>query len=341
MRQRWRSMTCLAAAAMLALAVAPPGRAVAAEPATCNGAPAPWMEPTRPAPERADLAIGQMTLDEKISMLGSVRDATHFRETLPIARLCLPGLRMNNGSAGVSTGGPTQFPATALPSPIGLAATWDPKLAERYGYVGGRETRDQGRDLLEGPAVDLARVPVNGRTFEGYGEDPRLASEITVGTVKGIQSQDVIANVKHYAANNQETDRNSINEIIDERTLREIYLPAYEAGVKRGRSGSVMCAKNKVNGEFSCHHKTLLTDVLRGEWKFPGFVVSDFDSCHNTPDCINNETEFELPQSKYFSVAALTAAVNAGQVTVATIDEAVRRIFTTMIRFGVFDRPRT
>jgi beta-glucosidase len=298
------------------------------------------MDRSRSPQERARLVIAQLTLDEKIQMLGSLRDDRYFRETPPIPRVCVPALRMNNGSAGVSTGGPVQFPATALPAPIGLAATWDPSLAHRYGVVAGRETLDQGRHLLEGPDVDIARVPVNGRTFEGYGEDPYLASRITVGTVRGIQSQGVIADVKHYAANSQETDRNTINELIDERTLREIYLPPFEAGVKEGGSGSVMCAKNKVNGEHSCSNRHLLQDILKGEWGFDGFVISDFDSCHDTVACANNGMDFELPQSRYFG-AALKAAVEAGQVSVATVDEKVFRIFTTMIRFGVFDRPQT
>jgi beta-glucosidase len=325
---------------------APPGAAAAAAaaaepaPATCNGQPAPWLDVSRGPDERAGLAVGELTLDEKIAYLGSLRDAEHFRETPPVQRLCLPALRLNNGSAGVSTGGPVQFPATALPAPIGLAATWDTDLAHRYGVVGGRETRSQGRNLLEGPDLNLARVPVNGRTFEAYGEDPYLAGEITVANVRGIQSQGVIADIKHYAANNQETNRSTINEVIDERTLREIYLPAFEAGVKRGGSGSVMCAKNKVNGVFSCQHPHLLTDILRGDWGYDGFVVSDFDSCHETVACANNGMEFELPQSRFFSNAALRAAIDAGTVTVATVDLQVRRILRTMIRFGIVDRPQ-
>jgi beta-glucosidase len=299
------------------------------------------MDRFRSPDERARLVIGQLTLDEKIQEMGSLRDAAHFRETPPIPRLCVPALRLNNGSAGVSTGGPVQFPATALPAPIGLAATWDPQQARRYGVVGGRETRDQGRNLLEGPDLNIARVPVNGRTFEAFGEDPYLAGKIAVGDIQGIQSQGVIADAKHYAANNQETNRSTINEIIDERTLHEIYLPAFEASVKQGHTGSVMCAKNQVNGVFSCSNRELLHDILRTAWDFPGFVVSDFDSCHSTVDCANNGMEFELPQSKYFSGTALKAAIDAGQVSVATIDEHVRRIFATMIRYGIFDRPQT
>jgi beta-glucosidase len=343
MRRSWRSTLGFAVAAGLLVTAAPPAAAVPdiRSSARCDGAPAPWLDHFRSPDERARLVIERMTLEEKIQELGSLRDAARFRETPAIPRLCVPALRMNNGSAGVSTGGPVQFPATALPAPISLASTWDPAQAHRYGVVGGRETRDQGRNLLEGPDLNIARVPVNGRTFEAFGEDPLLAGKIAVGEIQGIQSQGVIADAKHYAANNQETARTSINELIDERTLREIYLPGFEASVKQGRAGSVMCAMNKVNDVFSCSNPTLQLDILKGEWGFPGFVVSDFDSCHSTVDCANNGMDFELPQSRFFSDAALKAAIAAGTVTVATIDEKVRRIFSTMVRYGIFDRPQT
>src|SRR6266542_2775877 len=339
MRGSWRSAVGFAVVCGWLLTFTTVVRAEQVAASDCAGAP--WMDPTKSPDERATLVIAQMTLDEKIQEMGSLRDAEHFRETPPIPRLCVPALRLNNGSAGVSTGGPVQFPATALPAPIGLAATWDPQQALQYGTVQGQETLDQGRNLLEGPDINIARVPVNGRTFEAYGEDPFLAGQTTVGDVRGIQSKGVMANAKHYAANNQETNRSTINELIDERTLHEIYLPAFEAAVKQGDTGSVMCAKNKVNGVFSCSHPELLLNILKGAWGFDGFVVSDFDSCHATVDCANNGMEFELPQARFFSNAALKAAIDAGQVTVATIDEHVHRILRTMIRFGIFDRPQT
>jgi len=339
MRGSWRSAVGFAVVCGWLLTFTTVVRAEQVAASDCAGAP--WMDPTKSPDERATLVIAQMTLDEKIQEMGSLRDAEHFRETPPIPRLCVPALRLNNGSAGVSTGGPVQFPATALPAPIGLAAIWDPQQALQYGTVQGQETLDQGRNLLEGPDINIARVPVNGRTFEAYGEDPFLAGQTTVGDVRGIQSKGVMANAKHYAANNQETNRSTINELIDERTLHEIYLPAFEAAVKQGDTGSVMCAKNKVNGVFSCSHPELLLNILKGAWGFDGFVVSDFDSCHATVDCANNGMEFELPQARFFSNAALKAAIDAGQVTVATIDEHVHRILRTMIRFGIFDRPQT
>ena len=321
---------------LLLAAAAPVAPARAAGP--CSGAP--WMDPRRSADERADLLVREMTLAEKVSMLHAVSDAEHARETLPIARLCIPALRLNNGSAGVGSGGPVQPQATALPAPLGLAASFDPNIAFRYGAVMGRETRSIGRNLQEGPDINLARVPLNGRTFEAYGEDPHLAGEIAAGTVRGIQSEGTIGEPKHYVANNQEIDRDTVDERIDERTLREIYLPAFETAVKQGRAGGVMCAKNKVNGAYACEHQELLQGVLKDEWGFDGFVVSDFNSCHDTVRCAFGGLDFELPSGTWYG-DRLAAAVQSGQVPAANLDDHAHRILATMLRFGLFERPQT
>ena len=295
------------------------------------------MDLGRPAAERADLLVREMTLDEKVSMLHAVSDSAHARETLPIRRLCIPALRLNNGSAGVGSGGPVQPQATALPAPLGLAASFDPAVAFRYGAVMGRETRSIGRNLQEGPDINLARVPLNGRTFEAYGEDPHLAGEIAAGTVRGIQSEGTIGEPKHYLANNQESDRNSVDERIDERTLREIYLPAFEAAVKQGGAGAVMCAKNKINGSYACEHDELLQRVLKDEWGFRGLVVSDFIACHDTIRCAFGGLDFELPSGVRYG-HRLKAAVKADQVPRAVLDDHVHRVLETMLRFGLFER---
>jgi beta-glucosidase len=304
----------------------------------CAGAP--WMDPSRPADVRADLLVAQMSLDEKLSMLHAVSDSAHARETLPIARLCVPALRLNNGSAGVGSGGPVQPQATALPAPLGLAASFDPGVAFRYGAVMGRETRAIGRNLQEGPDINIARVPLNGRTFEAYGEDPVLAGQIAVGAVRGTQSEGTIAEPKHYVANNQEADRDTVDEHIDERTLREIYLPAFETAVREGRPGAVMCAKNRVNGSYACEHDALLQGVLKDEWGFPGFVVSDFDSCHDTVRCAFGGLDFELPAGAHYG-DPLKAAVESGQVPTSVLDDHVHRVLQTMLRFGLFERSQT
>ena len=305
-----------------------------AAPAGCSA----WMDPRRPAGERADLVIAQMTLDEKAGMMHAVSDGTHDREVPPVPRLCVPALLLNNGPAGVGSSGPVQAQATALPAPLGLAASFDPSMARAYGVVEGRETRDTGRNLMEGPDINIARTPLNGRTFEAYGEDPYLAGRIAAGNIDGIQSQGVIADAKHYLANNQEVNRDTVDEHIDERTLHEIYLPAFERSARR--SGSIMCAKNKVNGAYACEHQDLLRGVLKHDWGYPGFVVSDFGSCHDTVRCATGGLDLELPNGAHYG-DPLKAAVRSGQVPIATVDEHVHRILTTMFRFGLFDRTET
>jgi beta-glucosidase len=322
---------------LLLLAASAP-TASAQQAGACAGAP--WMNARLSPSTRADLVLREMTLDEKVSMLHAVSDAAHARETLPIARLCIPALRLNNGSAGVGSGGPVQPQATALPAPLGLAASFDPGVAYSYGAVMGRETRDIGRNLQEGPDINIARVPLNGRTFEAYGEDPFLAGEIATGTVRGIQSEGTIAEPKHYLANNQEIDRDTVDERIDERTLHEIYMPAFETAVKQGRAGAVMCAKNKVNGDYACESAALLQGVLKDDWGFGGFVVSDFDSCHDTVRCAFGGLDFELPAGNHYG-DPLKAAVQSGAVPQATLDDHVHRVLQTMFRFGLVDRPAT
>ncbi|MDN3351377.1 glycoside hydrolase family 3 C-terminal domain-containing protein [Actinomadura sp. DC4] len=297
-----------------------------------------WMD-TRLSPgHRADLVLARLTLEEKAGMMHAISDSTHDREVPPVPRLCVPALLLNNGPAGVGSSGPVQAQTTAMPAPLGLAASFDPSMARAYGVVEGRETRDTGRNLMEGPDINIARTPLNGRTFEAYGEDPYLAGRIAAGNIDGIQSQGVIADAKHYLANNQEVNRDTVDEHIDERTLHEIYLPAFEESAKR--SGSIMCSKNKVNGAYACEHQDLLNGVLKNDWGYQGFVVSDFGSCHDTVRCATGGLDLELPSGAHYG-DPLIAAVRSGQVPIATVDEHVHRILTTMFRFGLFDRTET
>ena len=315
---------------------------------TCNGQPAPWMNPHLSPDQRAGDLVGQLTVAQEAQETAAISTATESREVPAIASLCIPALLLTNGSAGISTNAPVQDPATALPAPISLAATWNPADAARYGVIEGNEALDQGRNDVEGPDINIARVPVNGRTFEAYGEDPYLAGQISAGNVTGIQSRGVIATPKHYAANNQETNRDTINELIDQRTLEEIYFPAFQAAVRAG-AGSVMCAKNLVNGVHACDSAALLGALDRGgpggrlppvekDMGFPGFVVSDFDSIHSTVDAANAGASLELPSATYFG-PALATAVTAGQVSKATLDLLVHRILRSMFALGLFDRP--
>ena len=291
------------------------------------------------ADARARRIVSQMTLQEKILELHGVGDQQHRRYVPPIPRLGIPALVVANGPAGVGPADePQQKPATALPAPIALAASWDVSLARQYGVIIGREAKDLGDGLLEGPDVNIARVPQNGRTFEAFGEDPWLVSRMAVAEIEGIQSQGEIANVKHYAANNQETDRFDINEIIGERALREIYLPAFEASVKEAHVASVMAAYNKVNGTFCCENDWLLNQVLKREWGFPGFVTSDFGAVHSTVPTALAGLDLEMPNGKYWG-SALEAAVQSNAVPRSVIDDKLIRRFRTMIEFGLFDHP--
>ncbi|HEX6444545.1 MAG TPA: glycoside hydrolase family 3 C-terminal domain-containing protein [Streptosporangiales bacterium] len=336
--RRTRHLTGTAAAAVLA-AVLVPAHAVAAPPSSGPCADRPWMNTRLSAEQRADALLPAMTLDEKVAMTHAISDDAHAREVPAIDRLCIPPLLLNNGPAGVGSGGIVQPNTTALPAPLGSAASFDPAVARAYGAVEGRETRDTGRNQMEGPDVNIARVPLNGRTFEAYGEDPYLAGRIAVANVQGIQSQGVIATTKHYVANNQETDRTTVDEHIDDRTLREIYLPAFEAAVEQGHTGSVMCAKNQVNSTFSCQQEELQQAVLKDEWGYDGFTVSDFSSCHDTVGCATGGMDLELPEARYYG-DALKAAVEDGRVSMAQLDDHVHRVLATMFRFGLFDRPQ-
>ncbi len=288
---------------------------------------------------RARDLVNQMTLEEKITELHGLGTKEHKRLVPGIPRLGIPPLKVANGPCGVGPGDEhTQLPATALPAPIALAASWDVGLAHQYGVVIGLEARDMGDDLLEGPDINIARNPQNGRTFEAFGEDPYLVGQMSVNEIHGIQSQGEIANVKHYAANNQETNRFNVNEIVDERALREIYLPAFEASVKQGQVASVMSAYPQVNGEYCCQNDELENQILKNEWGFQGFITSDFGAVHSTVPSAMAGLDLEMPNGKYFG-SNLEEAVKSGEVPVSVIDDKLVRRFRTMMAYGLFDNP--
>ncbi|MGB6546968.1 MAG: glycoside hydrolase family 3 C-terminal domain-containing protein [Candidatus Acidiferrales bacterium] len=288
---------------------------------------------------RAKALVAQMTLDEKIEQLHGIHNDTQYRMVPGIPHLGIPDFHITNGPAGAGpSGAGKQVPATALPSPIALASTWDVNLAQRYGQIAGAEAKDIGNSLLEAPDINIARVPQNGRTFEGYGEDPFLAARLSVANITGIQSQGLLANVKHFAANNQESDRFVVNEIVDERTLREIYLPAFEASIKEGHSATVMCAYPRVNGTFACENAKLLDQVLRQDWGFKGFVISDFGATHSIVPAVKAGLDMEWPTGIYFG-DALKAAVQSGELPEAALDQMLVHRFSTLMSFGLFDHP--
>jgi beta-glucosidase len=302
--------------------------------------PRPWMNRSLSPERRAELLVHEMTLDEKILEIHMMNTKEHPREVPAIPRLGIPALKITNGPAGAGPGdSPHPVPATALPSGLALAASWDPTLAETFGRIAGSESADRGEHVLEAPGVNITRVPQNGRNFEYFGEDPYLAGQLAIAEIKGIQSQGVIAEVKHYAANNQETDRKTINEVIDERTLREIYLPTFEAAVKQADAAAVMCAYPSVNGQFGCENTHQLKDILRGEWRFKGFVQSDYTATHSTIPAALAGLDLEMKHDEYYD-SGMKAAVTSGKLPESVVDTMLIRRFGEMFRFGLFDDPR-
>jgi beta-glucosidase len=282
---------------------------------------------------RVEAILKQMTIEEKIDLLGGVDD--FFIRGMP--RLGLPRLKMADGPLGVRNFGP----ATAMAGGIALTATWNPSLAERLGTQIGRDARAKGVHFLLGPGVNIYRAPMNGRNFEYFGEDPFLASRIAVGYIRGVQSQGVSATVKHFMGNNSEFDRHNVDSIIDERTMREIYLPAFEAAVKEAQVGAIMDSYNLTNGAHMTQHGYLNTEVAKKEWGFDGVMMSDWVATYDAVGAANGGLDLEMPWGAYLNRKNLLPAIEQGKVSVATIDDKVRRILRTAVRFGWLDREQT
>src|SRR2546425_1664661 len=266
-------------------------------------------------------------------MLGGVDD--FFIRAPP--RLGLPRLKMADGPVGVRNFGP----ATAMAGGIALAATWNPALAERVGTEIGRDAKAKGAHFLLGPGVNIYRAPMNGRNFEYFGEDPFLASRIAVGYIKGVQSQGVSATIKHFMGNNSEFNRHNTDSIIDERTMREIYLPVFEAAVREAPVGAIMASHTLANGTHLSQSGYLNTDVAKNEWGFGGIMMSDWFATYDGVAAANNGLDLEMPSGAYMNRQTLLPAIQQGKVSVATIDDKVRRILRTAIQFGWLDRDQT
>ncbi len=358
MRRTWRWWAVVLAALCVTIAAAPTAGARAAAPrvGTCDSA-APWMDKTKTPDQRASALLSVLTLDQKVSLMHGVGDATgtppvgdHTGAIPAIPSVCFPGLYLTDGPIGVRQG---SEPATLMPAPVALAASWDPTTARVYGTLLGSEARAKNNDVIFGPMMNMVRIPQGGRDFETLGEDPYLASQIAVPEVQAIQARGVMADPKHYVANNQEIDRMLTNAVVDDRTLHEIYLPAFEATVKEGHAATIMAAYNKVNGAYNAQNCPLLHGVLEGQFGFDGFVLSDYDSTYGMEvPSVNCGTDLELPTGKGLAGLAdgegapstmgydnLSQDVQAGTVLTSTIDAAVHRILRTVFRFGVFDRP--
>ncbi len=336
-----------------------------------NAQPLAWMDTTVAPDQRAALLVSAMTLDEKFEQLlgtpGIVAELPQCfgaRHLNGIARLQIPTLRITNGPVGIGQSDcvPPDTPglpasalsnvnsakATALPSALAVAASFDPAVATTFGDVLGTEALDLALQVLEAPGMNLARVPQGGRNFEYFGEDPFLSGTTAVNEIRAVQSHGVIAMAKHFVANEQETNRFTIEEGIADRVLHELYLLPFEMSVKEGQVASAMCSYNSVNGPHMCENRPLLTGVLRGLWKFPGYVQSDFFAVHSVAPSLLAGLDLEMPGlainssplvGPYLTPDNLRAALAQGQITVATIDRALARRYTQMFRLGIFERP--
>jgi len=310
-----------------------------AAPAASASGSRPWTNAHQSPATRAAELLAAMTLPEKLAMLHGTSGSAYAGSTPANARLGIPALNLEDGPAGVGDG---MNGVTQLPAPIAGAASWDPSTMRTYGQVVGAEQAAKGANVDLGPTVNIVRDPRWGRAFESYGEDPYLTSQMGDADIEGVQSQGVLAQVKHFAVYNQETNRNTPADDaqVDERTLHELYLPQFESAVKDADVASVMCSYSVVNDAFACQNAELQNTILKEQWGFQGFVTSDWGATHSTVPSVENGLDMEMPTGTYFG-DPLTAAVADGQVSVATIDDHVTRILTEMFRFGLFDRAQT
>ncbi|MGC2616012.1 MAG: glycoside hydrolase family 3 C-terminal domain-containing protein [Terracidiphilus sp.] len=312
----------------------------------------PWMNSSLSPDERADLVLKEMTVDEKIALLHGVGMPTDDAVTpenaasnrgvgyaVGVPRLGIPGIDMSDAAYGVRSSGVNGRYSTALPANVAAAASWDTNAAYEYGALIGRELRAQGFNMSLGGGVNLTRDPRNGRTFEYLGEDPVLAGTLVARLIEGTQSANVIGDIKHYALNDQESGRNSVNITISKRAARESDLLAFEIGVEQGKPAAVMCSYNRVNGDFACENEWLLNDVLKKDWKFPGFVLSDWGGTHSDVKASAAGLDNEQP-GRFFYEKRFKDALDAGKIPQSELDDHVRRILRSMFAVGAVDHPR-
>jgi beta-glucosidase len=343
----------LAVASLAAVAAPASGRAPAAGAAAPAAASRPWMNTALAPEQRAKLLVAQMTLDEKIAMVHGAGFLFNlgFAGLVPAnARLGIPALYLADSPVGVGNGstGVTQWADTSA-----LASTWDKSLASQYGSAYGAEQAGKGHNIALAPTINILRLPLWGRAPETFSEDPYLTGKQAVAEIRGIQSNHVIATPKHFVANNQEVLRSHINVVASQRTLQEIYQPAFKMAVQEGQAGAVMCSYNRVNGTYACENAQELTDVLRDAWKFDGLVMSDWGALHSTVKAARAGLDLEMPGvadeahptpldelfgGQHFG-DKLKAAVLDGSVPESTLDMMVTHILTAMFRIGLFEHP--
>ncbi len=305
-----------------------------------------YLDPGKPLEQRVDDLLSRLTLEEKLSLVHADSKFT----TAAIPRLGIPRRWLSDGPHGVredvgpdtwKPAGRTDDFASWMPALIGLSASFNPALSHAYGDVIGEEALKRDKQIMLGPGVNIMRTPLNGRNFEYFGEDPLLTSKMAVEYIRGVQSHQVASCVKHFAANNQEWERNTINVEMDERTLREIYLPAFKAAVQDAGALSVMGAYNKFRGEWACHNNYLLNKVLKEEWGFKGLVMSDWDGTHDTRQAVMNGLDLEMgtekPYENFYLAGAFREGLRTGEYPMSILDDKVRRNLRQMIAIGALN----
>ncbi len=311
----------------------------------------PWMNTSLSPDDRADLVLKKMTLDEKILLMHG-QGMPGWSRPMPktylgnqgagfvfgIPRLGIPQIEMSDAAYGVRMSAQNGRYSTALPSNIAAAASWDPEAACDYGALIGRELRAQGYNMTLGGGVNLTREPRDGRTFEYQGEDPLLAGTLVGNRIKCEQAQHVIGDIKHYVMNDQESGRDEVDSIISKRAMQETDMLAFHIGIDIGQPAAVMCSYNAINGEYACQNKYILTDVLKKDWAFKGFVISDWGGTHSTVQASAAGLDHEQPMDDFYG-AKLKQAVEAGTVPMAQLDDHVHRILRSMFLVGLFDFP--
>ncbi|MHB1064093.1 MAG: beta-glucosidase family protein [Georgenia sp.] len=367
MTRRPRMHALLALTAALPLVLGTTGAAAGASIGVDDTPDLPWMDTALAPEDRAALLVDAMTLDQKLQQLTGA-----FPEILPdlpecygarhvtgIEELAIPTLRITNGPVGVGQNDcvdpslatdptvpwyaaythPSSAKATALPSATTVAASFDPAVASTFGDVIGTEMNNLALHVFEAPGMNMARLPILGRNFEYFGEDPYLSGTMAVAEIRAVQANGLIGMAKHFVANEQETNRMTIQETVDERTLHETYLLPFEMTVKDGDAASVMCAYNYVNGVSSCENDYILNDVLRGQWGFDGYVQSDFFATKSTVNTLLGGMDLMMPTPQQWAPELLTAALDAGEIQISDIDTALERRYVQMFKYGIFDRP--
>ncbi len=347
-----RSQSLAAWSIFAVLAAASSGCIAAQAQTNPDTANRPWSNKALSPDERADMVLGQMTLDEKIQMVhGAGWGVLRAGAPIParsnfgagfmagIDRLGIPDINLADSAVGIRMAAYQARYATLLPSTLGAASSWDPDAAFLYGSVLGRELRAQGFNMSIGGGVDLMRDPRNGRNFEYAGEDPILAGTMTGQLEKGVLSQHVMSDIKHYAFNDQETGRTVVNVLLDRKAMRESDLLAFEIAIAVAQPSAVMCSYNLVEGNYACENDYLLNRVLKHDFKFKGWVLSDWGATHSTVKSALAGLDQDMPGDDNFFSAPLKQAVEDGQVPTARLNDMVHRILRSMFAAGVIDNP--